>query len=151
MSPLTFDITPNEHSHKLSRAGTLSMKRSFDKKDGRKNYDWALCVLDERKAAISNEFLLPNGTRLRPNKVTTDLTKNQPVLVSTGSHGFVKGRIMSNYSLVAMPGSKKFQRMCSVVLERPIGKFITVWAALKRNTDTCYLRSWCIWGLGHQC
>ena len=45
-----------------------------------------------------------------------------PVVIHTGTTGIVNGSIIGDYSLVALPGSRFFQRMWIVILDRPIRK-----------------------------
>jgi hypothetical protein len=84
--------------------------------------DWALCAIDRDKMRLSNKLLLPNGNILCPRNVAQRDPTDMAVLIPTGLNGIINGYIIGDYSLVALPGSKFFQRMWIVILERNIRK-----------------------------
>jgi len=90
------------------------------------DYDWALCALhreqlDQTQMHLTNNVHLPNGNILYPKRIYLDDPKDGDVWVNTGNSGVVKGFVMGDYSLVALPGRRSFQRMWLVVLERYVG------------------------------
>jgi hypothetical protein len=111
-----------ESRSRIKDAGTLWEKRALHKKYERENFDWALCFMDQTRITVANGFFLQNGTRISPTQVSTNVVPGRSVLVITATQGLVKGRILSNQSLVVLPGSRIFQQMCSLILEQPLGK-----------------------------
>jgi hypothetical protein len=85
--------------------------------------DWALCTDDRNKIRLSNNVFLPNGNILCPRNIAQGDPTDMAVIIHTGPTGIVNGCIVGDYSLVALPGSKFFQRMWIVVLERNVRKF----------------------------
>jgi hypothetical protein len=85
--------------------------------------DWALCTIDRNKMHLSNTVFLPDGSILCPRNVAQKDLSNMAVLIHTGPTGILSGCIIGDYSLVALPGSKFFQRMWIVILDRPVRKF----------------------------
>jgi hypothetical protein len=86
--------------------------------------DWALCAMDRNKMRLSNNLCLPNGNILCPMKIAQDDPTDMAVIIHTGPTGIVNGCIVGDYSLVALPGSKAFQRMWMVVFERHVGTYL---------------------------
>jgi len=91
------------------------------------DFDWALCELDpedlgEKHVQLSNAVRLPDGGTLYPQKFSIADPSDSVVWVNTGYSGAVKGFVMGDYSLVALPGRRSFQRMWLVILERHVGK-----------------------------
>ncbi len=111
--------------HRTSgQIGTLHRKRLLPQvlEPGCGNMDWALCTIDRSKMRQSNDVILPNGNILCPRNIAQEDPADMTVIINTGSTGIVNGCIVGDYSLVALPGSKFFQRMWIVVLERHVGK-----------------------------
>ncbi|RDW63328.1 hypothetical protein BP6252_10873 [Coleophoma cylindrospora] len=84
---------------------------------GSGDWDWALCSLENVSSYAPTP--VPNDATLLPKKIVEEDPSNSPVLVYTGSAP-VRGTILQDYSLAALPGSRIFQRMWVVVLERPV-------------------------------
>lgn len=104
--------------------GSLRHKRlieTFSLK-GQKDLDWALCSLAGSQPHTLNGVKLPDGYTLYSKRIVENDLFNAPVWVNTGTTGVVKGYLMGDYSLVALPGNKMFQRMWMVILERHICK-----------------------------
>lgn len=80
-----------------------------------------MCVIDIHKVRISNVFHLPDGSDTVTRGIMLGSPSNAAVWVHTGS-GTVKGFMMADHSLVALPGTKTFQRMWIVILDRHISK-----------------------------
>jgi hypothetical protein len=74
--------------------------------------DWALCkiTVDRTKIRLSNSLFLLEGGILCPKKIAQEDPTDMEVVIHTGTTGIVKGCIIGDYSLVALPGSKLFQR-----------------------------------------
>jgi hypothetical protein len=117
-----FDIPAMDSRSRINDAGTLWEKRALHKKHERENFDWALCFMDRTRITVANGFFLENGTRISPTRVSTNVVPGRSVLVVTATQGLVKGQILSNQSLVVLPGNRIFQQMCSLILEQPLGK-----------------------------
>lgn len=86
--------------------------------------DWAFCELDATEVTLTNKVVLPNGTKIFPSEIFQGALETTSVWVNT-ANGCIAGSIKADYSLVALPGSKSFQKTCVVVLERPIGEYHT--------------------------
>jgi hypothetical protein len=110
---------------RAGEVGVLKRKRLLKQNISRdsEDLDWALCSFDRNLLKLSNTVLLPDGNILDPKNVAQDDPRDTAVWVNTGPTGVEKGFIMGDYSLLALPGSKKFQRMWIVVLDRPVRKF----------------------------
>jgi hypothetical protein len=100
-----------------SKVGSLVHKSTFE--EGR-NLDWAVCALDYSQVLITNQTILENGSKLFTSQIVEELPTDAAVFVQAGGKS-IKGYILGDYSLVALPGSKSFQRMWVVILERDIG------------------------------
>lgn len=113
------------HHRASGPVGSLYRKRILPQasQSGPGNMDWALCTFDRNKIRLSNQVLLPNGIILSPRNISQDDPTDMAVIVHTGSTGIVDGYIVGDYSLVALPGSRSFQRMWIVVLKRNVRKF----------------------------
>ena len=112
------------HHRTSGQIGTLHRKRLLPQvlEPGCGDMDWALCAIDRKKMRQSNNVILPNGNILCPRNIAQEDPTDMAVIINTGSTGVVNGCIVGDYSLVALPGSKLFQRMWIVVLERHVGK-----------------------------
>jgi hypothetical protein len=117
-------------NHKIAgQIATFYQKRILSKDQEQKSsdFDWALCELDpeklqEKHVQISNAVPLPDGSILYPQKFSRDDPTDSVVWVNTGHSGAVKGFVIGDYSLVALPGRRSFQRMWLVVLQRHVGR-----------------------------
>jgi hypothetical protein len=96
--------------------GLLRQKRFISNvpSESQRDLDWAVCTLENNP----NKF--PDGNIEYPKKIVQRNPSNASVLVHTGTTGVVKGAILGDCSLIALPGSKKFQRMWVIILERHI-------------------------------
>jgi hypothetical protein len=104
--------------------GTLHGKRdSREHSESSWGLDWALYTIDRNKMHLSNTVFLPNGNILLPRNIAQKDPCDMAVVIHTGTTGIVNGSIIGDYSLVALPGSRFFQRMWIVILDRPIRKF----------------------------
>ena len=123
MEPIKFSQSAIHH-RVSGPVGTLHRKRLLSQisQPTSGNMDWALCVIDRDKMRLSNKMLLPNGNILCPRNVAQRDPTDMAVLIPTGLNGIINGCIIGDYSLVALPGSKFFQRMWIVILERNIRK-----------------------------
>jgi hypothetical protein len=102
--------------------GVLHEKRRVGKGQASlKDLDWALCTMDVKQVRLANTFHLPNGSDIATRAIMLGSPSNAPVWVHTGT-GTVKGFLMADHSLVALPGSRAFQRMWIVILDREISK-----------------------------
>ena len=112
------------HHRTSGQIGTLHRKRLLPQvlEPGCGDMDWALCAIDRKKMRQSNNVIPPNGNILCPRNIAQEDPTDMAVIINTGSTGVVNGCIVGDYSLVALPGSKLFQRMWIVVLERHVGK-----------------------------
>jgi hypothetical protein len=75
------------------------------------NMDWALYTINKHKIRLSNTLILPGGSILDPKIIAQDDPTDTEVLINTCPTGLVKGYIIGDYSLVALPGTNYFQRM----------------------------------------
>ncbi len=109
------------------RIGSLLEKRYVPLvvSKSQRDLDWALCSLDRTKVHLTNNISLPDGTTIYPTQIALKNPSDADVWVHTGTTGLVKGFLTGAYSLVALPGSRTFQRMWIVVLDRLIRKFLT--------------------------
>lgn len=87
-----------------------------------RDLDWALCSLDRTRVHLTNNVSLPDGTTLYPTQIALQNPSNTDVWIHSGTTGVVKGFLTGDYSLVALPGSRTFQRMWIVVLDRLVRK-----------------------------
>jgi hypothetical protein len=71
---------------------------------------------------LSNTVSLTNGNILYPKNIAQTDPTDMAVVVHTGTTGAVNGCILGDYSLVALPGSRSFQRMWMVILDRLVRK-----------------------------
>jgi hypothetical protein len=71
---------------------------------------------------LSNTVSLTNGNILYPKNIAQTDPTDMAVVVHTGTTGVVNGCILGDYSLVALPGSRSFQRMWMVILDRLVRK-----------------------------
>lgn len=69
---------------------------------------------------IRNHIVTPSGFKLFPRQIATSISFNVTVWVKTKTIQSVKGLLLKDYSLVALPGRRAFQRLWMVVLEREI-------------------------------
>jgi hypothetical protein len=121
-------------NHKVAgRIASLHQKRSLkrDQQQQQPDFDWALCFLDaeelqEKNVLLSNAFSLPDGSILYPQNYSKQDPTDSVVWVNSGRSGAVKGFVMGDYSLVALPGRRSFQRMWLVVLERFVGRYLDI-------------------------
>ncbi|KUJ21225.1 uncharacterized protein LY89DRAFT_770464 [Mollisia scopiformis] len=117
------NISSNEEGGDDSgQVGTLKQKRRLAESTSSQSLDldWALCSIDWNLFTSSNALRLPDGTMLNPRDVAQGDPIDTSVWVNTGLTGVEKGFVMADYSLVALSGSNKFQRMWIVVLDRPV-------------------------------
>ena len=115
---------PAIHYQTSGIIGTLHGKRdSREHSEGSWGLDWALYTIDRNKMHLSNTVFLPNGNILLPRNIAQKDPCDMAVVIHTGTTGIVNGSIIGDYSLVALPGSRFFQRMWIVILDRPIRKF----------------------------
>jgi len=106
-----------------SVVGRLSEKRQVV--PGRqRDLDWALCTLDRPKIHLTSTIPLPNGLQIEPTQVAPQVLEDTEVWVQTGTTGVLKGLLLHDHSLVALPGSGNFQRMWIVVLDRLVCEFL---------------------------
>lgn len=112
------------HHRTSGLIGTLYRKRLLpqDSQPSSGNMDWALCTIDQNKMRLSNNLLFPNGKILYPRNIAQDDPMDQAVIIHTNPTGIINGCVIGDHSLVALPGSKFFQRMWIVVLERNVRK-----------------------------
>jgi hypothetical protein len=103
--------------------GTLQQKRklSQNSKSTFLDLDWALCALNMKNIRPSNSVLLSNRKILFSKNIAEKPPMNMVVLINTGPSGVMNGFMIGDYSLVALPGRKSFQRMWGVILERKVG------------------------------
>ena len=119
-------------NHKIAgRIASLHQKRTLKHYQHLKNpdFDWALCLLDpeelqEKHLQLSNAVPLPDGSILYPQNYSKQDPTDSVVWINSGNSGAVKGFVMGDYSLVALPGRRSFQRMWLVVLERFVGRYL---------------------------
>lgn len=115
---------PTLHHASLGTIGLLQHKRLFvqNSDERHQDLDWALCSIERNKLQLGNAVLLPDGSILSPRSISQNDPTDTVVWANTGS-GVVRGFVMGDYSLVALPGSKSFQRMWMVVLDRVVGEY----------------------------
>jgi hypothetical protein len=101
--------------------------------ESQRDLDWALCSLDRARAHLTNNISLPNGTTLYPTQAALQNPSHADVWIHTGTTGLMKGFLTGDYSLVALPGSRTFQRMWIVVLDRLVRKCFSFYAELCIN------------------
>jgi len=99
--------------------------------ENQRDLDWALCSLDRAKIHLTNNIDLPDGTILYPTQIARQNPSDADVWVHTGTTGLVKGYLTGAYSIVALPGSRMFQRMWIVVLDRLIRKYFALQLYIK--------------------
>jgi hypothetical protein len=112
---------PNIQSPGAGQVGALYQKRvsTNNPLQCQQDLDWAVCTLDKSQLYTVR---LSDTISKYPKKLVQEILSDSSVLVQTGTTGIVKGVILRDYSLVALPGSKKFQRMWVLILERTIGE-----------------------------
>lgn len=115
---------PAVHHEVVGGVRVLHKRRSLEATNTMESndLDWALCSFDRSQSQLSNTLALPDGTILVAKGVAQEDPIDAAVWVNTGPTGIEKGFIIGDYSLVAVPGSKKFQRMWVVILDRPVRK-----------------------------
>ncbi|KAH7327555.1 hypothetical protein BKA65DRAFT_68914 [Rhexocercosporidium sp. MPI-PUGE-AT-0058] len=104
--------------------GILNNKRALVRFDTirRPDLDWSLCKVNGLLVHLTNKVFVPNGGITYPRRIPEEDPADKVVVVHSGRGGVVSGAIMADYSLVALPGRKSFQRMWIVVLERVVQK-----------------------------
>ncbi|KAE9365459.1 hypothetical protein N431DRAFT_353051 [Stipitochalara longipes BDJ] len=115
---------PTIHYRTSGTIGHLHGKRQWrsDSEPSSGDLDWALCTIDRTRMHLSNTVSLANGNILCPRNIAQTDPIDMAVVVHTGLTGVVNGCILGDYSLVALPGSKYFQRMWIVILDRLVQK-----------------------------
>ena len=118
-----FDVVTSAPPQRFNKAGTLWAKGLLNQDNETQSFDWALCSLDPERINMVNCRTTPAGKRICPTKIATERSPGTSVYVVTATKGTIPGKILSDRSLFMSPGGKKFQRVCSVVLDRQIGEF----------------------------
>ncbi|KAH7313171.1 hypothetical protein BKA65DRAFT_558385 [Rhexocercosporidium sp. MPI-PUGE-AT-0058] len=98
------------------RLGVLHRKR-YKPNQRAKDMDWAICIPDR----ILGDMPLNRSicAKKYPTKIVQDILGGAEVLVQS-RFGVEKGILLGDCSLVALPGTEKFQRMWAVKLERDV-------------------------------
>lgn len=98
------------------KIGTFALKSHTY---GNRNLDWAICVLDQFEHSSTNQVMLQNDSTLVQVTMMRENPKDATIFIHYGA-GIISGFILSDYSLVALPGQKLAQRMWIVILDEDI-------------------------------
>ncbi|KAE9369779.1 hypothetical protein N431DRAFT_443404 [Stipitochalara longipes BDJ] len=103
----------------IGQVGALHQKRlsSNGPSYSQPDLDWAVCTLDTHTVNRLSSIWMKY-----PKRLIQEILSDTPIFVRTGTTGIVEGVILRDYSLVALPGSMRFQRMWVIILEREIAK-----------------------------
>lgn len=102
----------------VERLGVLHRKRHKPNANT-KDMDWAIFVPDRTRGDMP--LKKSSCVSKYPTTVIQDVSGSAEVLVR-GRLGEERGMLLGDYSLVALPGTGKFQRMWAVMLERDIAQ-----------------------------